>query len=131
MSTPKQQALTQAELKALLHYDPETGKFTWLEQRGRQKAGDEAGAYSEALGYLLIGINGTRHYAHRLAWLYMTGEWPENVIDHEDRNGANNRFANLKSVTQKRNVQKAARDGGAYGGARSRPILAITSQGNA
>lgn len=115
MSVAKERSLTQAQLKELLHYNPETGKFVWKVQSGRQAAGTEAGAYSEKLGYWLIGVKGVRHYAHRLAWLYMTGEWPKGVIDHDDNDGSNNRFVNLKDVPQKANIQKAVRSGGYFG----------------
>lgn len=115
MSKPKLQTLTQKELKELLDYDEVTGKFTWKVQSGRQKAGDVAGSFSKKIGYFLIGVKGVRHYAHRLAWLYMTGEWPEHVVDHKDTNGANNSFKNLQAVTQRKNINKAERSGGVYG----------------
>ena len=103
-SPPK---LTQEELKELVIYCPDTGNFTWKVQRGRQKAGDPAGARSEALGYVLIGVNGVRHYAHRPAWLYVYGYWPDNVVDHKDNNGFNNRIKNLQILSQGQNILKS------------------------
>lgn len=99
--------LTQEDLKSLVHYCKDTGNFTWKVQRGRQKAGDPAGARSEALGYILIGVNGVRHYAHRLAWLYIYGYWPDNIVDHKDNNGFNNRIDNLQVISQGKNILKS------------------------
>ena len=100
--------LTAQELRELLHYNPETGEFTWLKQRGRQPAGSLAGTRSEVLGYILIGVNGVIHYAQRLAWLYSYGKWPEHVIDHIDNNGFNNKLKNLQDITQGKNTVKSS-----------------------
>ena len=72
-----------SELKSLLHYDEATGIFTWLvDQKRRQvKSGDIAGTLQKN-GYIEIGLMNQRHYAHRLAWYYVTGEWPR-LIDHK------------------------------------------------
>lgn len=95
--------LTAARLRALLHYDPETGIFTWVQPTGRRvKPGQIAGSATGA-GYLLIAVDGCRTYAHRLAWLYMTGEWPEREIDHKDLNPSNNIWNNLRVATSGQN----------------------------
>lgn len=96
--------LTQAELKAILHYEPKTGVFTRLCRVGNQPRGARAGSL-QADGYRYIGINGKRHAEHRLAWLYVYGVHPTNVVDHKDRDPANNRIANLRDVTQRENLQ--------------------------
>lgn len=64
-------------------------------------------------GYILIRIDYIQHKAHRLAWLYMTGAFPEGVIDHLDANTSNNRWVNLRDVTREvnnQNVRAARRD---------------------
>lgn len=96
--------LTAERLRELLAYDPNTGVFTWRLGRGRVKAGYVAGA-PNGKGYLLIKIDGKNHKAHRLAWLYMHGEWPSSEIDHKDRVKTNNRIQNLRAVTRSENSQ--------------------------
>lgn len=98
--------LTVERLRELLAYNPETGLLTWAKQQGKQLIGSPAGSKSESLGYLLVGIDGTKHYAHRLAWYHFYGEWPKYVVDHRDSNGYNNSISNLQDVTQRVNVIK-------------------------
>lgn len=90
--------IAQAELKSVLHYEPETGVFTWLARRGQNSAGSEAGS-AHSQGYVTVKYQGRHYYAHRLAWLYVTGYWPENQIDHRNRIKSDNRFDNLRDVT--------------------------------
>lgn len=95
--------LTQERLKELFHYDETTGLFSRrIRTSNRVKVGDVAKTKGPS-GYVLIGIEGVRQYAHRLAWLYMTGEWPIRVIDHINGMRDDNRFCNLRDVTQSRN----------------------------
>ncbi len=101
--------LTQARLKEILSYDHETGIFTHLQNRGRAKSGGIAGS-GPYDGYLVTGIDGKVYRCHRLAWLYMTGSWPDGETDHIDGNRSNNAFANLRDVSKARNLwnKKAA-----------------------
>jgi len=93
-----------ARLKALLHYDPDTGEFRWVQTRSNViKAGDKAGLISNE-GYARIGLDKVRYFAHRLAWLYMTGEWPAHQIDHINGNRGDNRWCNLRQVTPQQNT---------------------------
>lgn len=100
--------LTAQRLREILHYDQETGIFTWLVWRpckgGGRNVGDRAGCSTGANGYREIGIDGASYFEHRLAWLYMTGTWP-NVIDHRDRCRSNNKFSNLRDRTYKQNQE--------------------------
>ena len=91
--------LTQKELKALLHYDPNTGIFKWkVGARNSIKVGAIAGCKDSA-GYFRIRINGKDYKAHRLAWLYMEGYWPEPEIDHINGVRHDNRWKNLRMVS--------------------------------
>ena len=97
--------LTQERLRKLLHYDLETGRFTWKIKPNRNIAiGSVAGSMRKD-GYVLISIDGVRYYAHRLAWLYIVGEWPDYNIDHKDTSPKNNSWLNLRDATQSVNIQ--------------------------
>lgn len=97
--------LTQERLKELLDYDPDTGIFVWKTRPSQNvKAGDIAGC-KHSFGYVIICIRGTLYLAHRLAWLYVYGKWPENKIDHIDHDPGNTRIANLRDVTHSINMQ--------------------------
>lgn len=95
--------LTQKRLKEVLHYNPDTGIFTWKIKTARcVKIGSIAGSVVSN-NYIHLAINYRDYKAHRLAWLYIHGVWPENEIDHIDHNPKNNKLINLRSVTTKEN----------------------------
>lgn len=89
--------LTQERLKELLDYNPETGVFVWRVSKGTRKAGRVAGAVN-ITGYVDIAIDGKKHRAHRLAWLYTYGCWPNKDIDHINRIRTDNRIENLRDT---------------------------------
>lgn len=104
--------LTHERLREVLIYDPDTGLWTWrITVSNRAKAGARAGCRRND-GYHLIRVDGRLYLAHRLAWLYMTGGWPEREIDHADGNPSDNRWANLRLATHAQNItnQTAHRD---------------------
>lgn len=88
------------ELTKLLSYDPITGVFTWNVNHGRSKIGGVAGSIDNSTGYIRIRLNKKLYYAHRLAWLYMEGYIPEHCVDHINRDRIDNRWDNLRHVTQ-------------------------------
>lgn len=96
--------ITQDRLKELLHYDPETGVFTWLVRPSSQVTpGSVAGSESRR-GYRSISVDGHKYLAHRLAFVYMTGASPIDFVDHINQNPRDNRWANLRSATQSQNA---------------------------
>lgn len=98
--------LTWEALVSILSYDSATGEFRWRETRhGRVKVGGLAGSIdvSEGSGYRRIEIHGRGFNASRLAWLYMTREWPENLLDHRNHNRADDRWDNLRQATRMQN----------------------------
>lgn len=92
--------ITYERLREMMSYDPETGVFTRLETDDAMPAGT-----THATGYIDIRVDGFKYRAHRLAWLYMTGSFPSGVIDHLDGVKTNNRWSNLRDVTQFVNMQ--------------------------
>lgn len=96
--------LAHDELMSLLVYDPGTGLFRWRRLLGKssRKIGGIAGCLNGS-GYHVIGIRKTSYRAHRLAWLYVTGNWPTNEIDHINGIRNDNRFCNLREATSAQN----------------------------
>lgn len=97
--------VTVDRLRQVLNYNPETGVFIWKIPTGkRTKVGSVAGSIRKD-GYRPIKVDGHRYLAHRLAWLYQTGEWPTDVIDHINGDPSDNRIANLREASRFQNQQ--------------------------
>lgn len=91
--------MTQEYLKSIVDYDPETGFIVWAFHRGsRSEKGRTAGYKRPNNGYITISINKKTYLAHRLAWLYMYGEWPNGQVDHINHIRTDNRIKNLRVV---------------------------------
>ena len=97
--------LTADRLKQLLSYDERTGLFHWLANRRFVKQGDVAGSPSVAHGYRIISVDGKNYKAHRLAWLYITGEFPRRDVDHINGSRSDNRWANLRNADDQLNME--------------------------
>jgi len=91
---------TQAQLKKLFLYDPQTGRFTHL---GKRNKGKRAGHPSRVDDYWRIKVEGRAYQASWLAWIYMTGSAPKHEIDHENLVRRDDRFANLREATHSQN----------------------------
>lgn len=90
---------TIERMREVLHYDPDTGLFTWIKRIGTHAAVGRIAGTVTADGHVHIGID--RHYcqAHIMAWAYMTGEWPLLEVDHRNCVKTDNRFDNLRLAT--------------------------------
>lgn len=109
--TPKEQrsSLTPDRLRELLHYEPETGAFVSRQRRSGVPYGRALG-YVTKRGYRMVRVDNELHMAHRLAWLYMTGQWPSDEIDHRNGARSDNRWCNLRAATAKQNRENRARE---------------------
>lgn len=101
---------TQKRVKQLFDYDEKTGLFTRISPVRKANVGDIAGTVAKN-GYITISVDCKRYYAHRLAFLFMTGDMPKQV-DHKDRNRSNNKWSNLRKATHSNNeANKPAKKG--------------------
>ena len=97
--------LSQKSLKNYLHYNSDTGIFIRkIATSSNAAVGDIAG-YLHREGYIIIRVDGKGYLAHRLAWLYMAGKWPEDQIDHINHIRNDNRWRNLREATQQENCK--------------------------
>lgn len=112
MAGPNDSTLTAERAREMFSYDVSSGKLCRrLRTSNRINVGDEAGwiVQSRRNHYREVRVGGVSYLAHRLVWLICTGEWPRGQIDHQDGNGLNNRFENLRDVPHKFNQRNAAK----------------------
>jgi hypothetical protein len=91
--------IVETDVRDVLCYRPDTGEFRWTYDCKKHRSGDLAGTKNRA-GYLCIRIGDKLYYAHRLAFLVMTGSFPSRVVNHADGNKANNAWNNLREATR-------------------------------
>ena len=113
--------ISQEIVRKFLDYDPETGKLTWKERARRWFKSDKSChtwntrfAEKEAFtvssyGYFRIRILGKAYQLHRVIWLYQTGEWPKEQVDHINHNRADNRWFNLREASNQENGKNRTR----------------------
>jgi hypothetical protein len=93
--------IDQKKLREVVSYNPLTGKFTWTFSQTnaapRQCSGE----------YIHIRIEGRLYRAHRLAFLWMNGQWPKGKVDHKDRDRSNNRWSNLREANHAQNMRNS------------------------
>lgn len=98
----KRTAQRRAHFMAYLDYEPESGFFFWKRNTGTARIGQIAGSVIDN-GYRQIQVCGDRALAHRLAWLFIHGSWPQNTIDHINGKTDDNRIDNLRDATVSQN----------------------------
>lgn len=107
--------LTVERVRHLFTYDEERGILLRNFKRGKAPAGSHS-TCTDRDGYLVVGIDSKIYRAHRVIWLYKTGQWPRGDIDHIDRDPANNRWCNLRDVTRAENKQNQVAKRGSKSG---------------
>ena len=102
--------ITHEELTERLTYEPDTGIFRYAKTGpgfSKKPVGTVAGCTDER-GYMLIRLKNRMYYMHRLAWFYVTGNWPEHEVDHINGNRGDNSWRNLREATRYQQVQNQA-----------------------
>jgi len=106
--------LTQEKVQKFFTYNKNTGKLYWKSAHSwknrhiinSRNANKEAGVVSNN-GYLIVGLKQKWYKVHRIIWLYIYGYFPENCIDHINRNKTDNRIENLREVSNQCNVRNS------------------------
>lgn len=109
--------LTHAQLLELISYDPATGLFTLRKTTRIRSAGtvinknkirvQRSGRKVRVTTVHVSGLRATR--AGRVAWFYMTGEWPAVEVDHQDNDGWNQKWDNIREASRSQNQANTRR----------------------
>ena len=95
--------ITAERVRELFDYEEDTGYLLWKIRTARCRRISDLAGHEALNGYRHVPINGKMYLAHRLIWLHKTGEWPKNNVDHIDGDPRNNRWNNLRDVSQSQN----------------------------
>lgn len=95
--------ISTTKLRSFLKYSKSTGQFVWLVDRGRTAKRGQVAGHKFKNGYRYIGVEGRAYRASRLAWFYVTGEWPSHEIDHKNTQKDDDRWINLRPATKSQN----------------------------
>jgi len=118
--------LTVARLREVLDYDPNSGEFRWrIAVSRRVHIGGCAGSLRED-GRVRIHVDGRTYRRSRLAWLWMTGEWPKGLVDHKDRDCGNDKWGNLREASCADNARNVKNCGNKTG---KRGVKLVTTTG--
>ena len=100
--------LTAERVRELLEYNPVTGEFCWRNPPNGRTLG-QAACSKNGNGYLRTRVDYRLYYNHRLAWLWVHGEWPKHTIDHANGARDDNRLCNLRDVPHRNNIENQRR----------------------
>jgi len=96
---------TQDRVKELFTFDEDTGFFTRIKSVVNNPKRRPLGSRAKGMNsYIYISIDGRTYAAHRVVWLWVHGQWPTLIIDHKNRDRADNRPGNLREATQSQNM---------------------------
>ena len=101
----EKEVIDQETVKKLFHYDAESGMLIWRFGNGRNVKPWQEVKAKNGNGYYTAKIHGKSYLAHRLAWLYVHGSFPNKYIDHKNRIRNDNRLCNLRDVNTTDNAQ--------------------------
>jgi hypothetical protein len=104
LTTKKQELLTQERLREIMNYSPDSGVFTWKERKKGRRFHKAVGS-PNAGGYLCVLIDYKSYRLNRLAWFYMTGQWPQEEVDHKNGDRIDNRWKNLREASRLMNLE--------------------------
>jgi len=97
--------LSFEDVRRIFNYDQRTGELRWKIRMGcRALPGSRAGT-QKPRGHWEVKVHRVRYQAHRIIWLWMTGVWPKEMIDHKDCDPSNNRWSNLREATAQENIR--------------------------
>jgi hypothetical protein len=94
-------------IRSTFIYDPVSGDLRWRHNGRNQwaRAGNLAGQSTKNCnGYSSVRVGGRSHRVHRVIWAYYYGVWPDQDIDHINRDRADNRIENLRDATRSQNL---------------------------
>lgn len=100
-----QVTLTADQARAVLDYDPSTGVLTWKAPTSNRVKVGSIVTCRDTHGYIIVRLNRRLYRAHRLIFLYMTGQFPENDADHVNGDRSDNSWVNLRQATRQENLR--------------------------
>ena len=100
----KESLLSAERARELLAYDPETGTLRWKVRVSQSMLAGSIAGTTDSYGYVRVIIDKRTYRAHRLAWLIVHGQWPENELDHKNLLRSDNRLSNLREATRSQNM---------------------------